>query len=150
MRLRDHIAGLIQRKSVEVDLAFYDSSDFYDHLHRARIDSNFRPIQLIEDTGVLLQNGITVVAMIVIVARYSALLPLAILLSTLPAVLVVVRAGMRSHEWSRRATAEERRAWYYDALLTERQSAMEIRLFASAEFFHEAFSSVRRKLRSEQ
>ena len=37
--IRDHLSGLIQKKSLEVDLAFYDSSDFYDHLHRARMDA---------------------------------------------------------------------------------------------------------------
>ena len=50
--VRDHLAGLIQRKSLEVDLAFYDSSDFYDHLHRARMEATYRPIELLEGLGI--------------------------------------------------------------------------------------------------
>ena len=44
--VRDYLAGLIQKKSLEVDLAFYDSSDFYDHLHRARKEATYRPMEL--------------------------------------------------------------------------------------------------------
>ena len=34
--VQDYISGLIQKKSASVDLAFYESPAFYDHLHRAR------------------------------------------------------------------------------------------------------------------
>ncbi len=33
--VQDHIRALIHRKSVEVDLAYYDLPDYFDHLHRA-------------------------------------------------------------------------------------------------------------------
>jgi ATP-binding cassette subfamily B protein len=148
--LRDYVAVLIQRKSVEVDLAFYDLSEFYDHLHRARIEANIRPVQLIEDLGALLQNGITVLAMIAIVIPYSAILPLAIAVATLPAFYVVIRAGLRRHEWALKATVDERRAWYYDSLLTEQENAAEIRLFGLADHFLDLFVRTRTQLRNEQ
>ena len=150
LKVRDHIAGLIQRKSVEVDLAFYDFPESYDHLHRARTEANYRPVQLIEDLGILLQNGITFLAMVVILIPFSVILPVAILVSTLPALYVVVQAGISRHEWNRRATVDERRAYYYDAVLTEPQSAAEVRLFGIADYFIRAFASTRQKLRSEQ
>lgn len=34
--VQDHISALIHRKSAAVDLAFYESPEDYDHLHRAR------------------------------------------------------------------------------------------------------------------
>jgi len=150
LKVRDHIASLIQRKSVQVDLAFYDFPESYDHLHRARIEANYRPVQLIEDLGTLLQNGITVVAMMAVLIPFSILLPFAILISTIPALYVVVQAGMRRHEWDRRATMDERKAYYYDAVLTESQSAAEVRLFGIADYFLNAFDRTRRKLRAEQ
>src|SRR5712691_6574055 len=35
-RLQDHITGRILEQSARLDLAFYESADFFDHLHRAR------------------------------------------------------------------------------------------------------------------
>ena len=50
-RIEDHISGLIHEKSVNVDLAFYETPDFYDHLHRARAEAGSRPIALLENAG---------------------------------------------------------------------------------------------------
>ena len=95
--VRDHLAGLIQKKSLEVDLAFYDSSDFYDHLHRARMEATHRPIELLEGLGSLLQGGITVVAILAILIPFGPLPPLALLFSTAPALYVVVKMAHRRH-----------------------------------------------------
>lgn len=37
--VQDHISSLIHRKSAAVDLGFYDSAEFNDHLHRARSEA---------------------------------------------------------------------------------------------------------------
>ena len=92
--VRDHLAGLIQRKSLEVDLEFYDSSDFYDHLHRARMEATHRPIELLEGLGSLLQGSITLVAILAILIPFGPLPPLGLLFSTAPALYVVVRMAI--------------------------------------------------------
>src|ERR1044072_9230032 len=61
--LQDHITSLIHEKSVTADLAFYELSDDYDHLHRARAEARYRPVALLGNLGALLQNSITLVAM---------------------------------------------------------------------------------------
>ncbi len=57
--LQDHITSLIHEKSVTADLAFYELSDYYDHLHRARAEARYRPVALLGNLGALLQNSIT-------------------------------------------------------------------------------------------
>ena len=64
--LQDHISSLIHQKSVAVDMAFYESPDYYDHLHRARIEGNYRPQALLDGIGSLLQNGLTLAAMLIV------------------------------------------------------------------------------------
>ncbi len=64
--MRDYLSGLIQKKSLEVDLAFFDSSDFYDHLHRARMEAANQPVELLEGLGSLLQGSITMAAILAI------------------------------------------------------------------------------------
>ncbi|MEJ2080098.1 MAG: hypothetical protein P8Z74_19185 [Acidobacteriota bacterium] len=84
--LRDYISFLIHQKSIDADLAFYESADFYDHLHRARDEAGYRPVALLENLGSLLQNGITLLAMGAVLVPFGLWLPAALLLSTLPAL----------------------------------------------------------------
>ena len=148
--IRDHLSGLIQKKSLEVDLAFYDSSDFYDHLHRARMDAAHRPVELLEGLGSLLQGSITMAAILAILIPFGPGPGLALLASMAPALYVVVKLAQRRHDWHQRTTIDLRRAWYYDTLLTDGEKAAEIRLFDVGGHFLEAFQKVRQRLRVER
>ena len=148
--VQDYISGLIQRKSSAVDLAFYESPEFYDHLHRARVDAGHRPVALVESLGSLLQNGITLAAMLAVLIPFGPWLPAALLVSTLPAFYVVLQYAQLQHQWRLRATADERRAWYYDWLLSTGEAAAEIRLFGLKDHFRLAYEALRSKLRGER
>ena len=148
--LKDHISALIHTKSIEADLAFYDQPEFYDHLHRARDEAGYRPVQLLESLGSLLQNGITLVAMSVVLIPFGIWIPAAVLISTLPALFVVLRYTLAQHEWRHRTTADERRSWYFDWLLTSREAASELRLFGMGPRFHSNYQALRQGLRRER
>jgi len=148
--VQDHINSLIHRKSVEVDLSFYDLPEYFDHLHRARSEAGYRPVALLESMGSLLQNGITLAAMLVILAPYGFWLPVALLAGTMPALYVVVRYTLLQHAWRLRTTADERRTWYYDWLVTARESAAELRLFDLGGRFRGAYQALRIRLRGER
>ena len=148
--LQDHISSLIHEKSVSVDLAFYELSDYYDHLHRARAEARYRPVALLGNLGALLQNSITLVAMGAILIPLGPWLALALLLSTLPAFLVVVHYALAEYQWRQRTTTDDRRAWYYDWIMTAAEAAAEIRLFALGKQFQSRYQGLRKKLRSER
>ncbi|MGB5899720.1 MAG: hypothetical protein WBG66_16110, partial [Geitlerinemataceae cyanobacterium] len=57
--VQDHISGLVHAKSVSVDYGFYESSDCYDRLDRARSGAGGRSLALLQSSGSLLQNSIT-------------------------------------------------------------------------------------------
>jgi ATP-binding cassette subfamily B protein len=147
--LQDKITDLIHQKSVEADLAFYESADYHDHLHRARSDAYHRSVAMIDSLGSLFQNAVTLVAMTGVLVTFGPWLTAGLIASTLPAVYVVMRYNLRLYHWRRRTTADERRAWYYDWLLTNADSAAEVRLFALGDRFRERHRAVRRRLRSE-
>ena len=148
--VRDHIHTLIHQQSVGVDLAFYESPEYYDHLHRARAEAQHRPLALLETAGGLIQNSITLVAMAAVLIPFGLWLPVALVLSTLPALFVVLRYSLREHEWHVSRTPDERRAWYYDWTLTSNATASELRLFGLGLHFQSAFQSLRRRLREER
>ena len=145
--LKDHISGLVHAKSLELDLAFYDLPEFYDHLHRARDEASYRPVELLESVGSLLQNSVTLLAMGAVLVPYGAWVPAAVVVSTLPALYVVIRHTLLQHQWRLAATADERRTWYYDWLLTSRENAAEMRLFGLGPRFQAAYQALRDKLR---
>ena len=148
--VQDHITALIHQKSVAADLAFYDSSEYYDHLHRARSDASYRPVALLDSTGSLVQSGITLGAMLLVLMRYGPWLPVALALSTLPALYVVLRCALNQHLWRQRATANERRAGYYDWLVTAGETAAELRLFGLGASFQTSYQNLRRQIRKER
>ena len=148
--LQDHISDLIHAKSVAVDLQFYETPEYHDRLYQARDEAGGRALALIESLGGLVQNGITLLAMAAILLPYGLWLPLLLFLSTLPALLVVVRYSLRSHAWAQRSTADHRRGWYYDWLLTGSEPAAELRLFGLGSYFQGAYQSLRRQLREER
>jgi len=148
--VQDQVASLIHEKSVSVDLAFYELPDYYDHLHRARSESSSRPVALLENFGSLLQNSITLLAMGAILIPLGPWLSLVLFLSTLPALYVVLRYALVQYEWRQRTTPLERKAWYYDWLVTGADSAAEIRIFDLGRFFQRTYQQFRNKLRIER
>ena len=146
----DHIHELIHTQAITLDLSFFEDADYYDILHRARVDALSKPIALLENMGSLMQNGVTLIAMGGVLLAYSGWLPLILLGSTLPALWVVSRSTIRHHAWRMRNTANQRRARYLDWMLTDQRSAAEIRIFDLGVFFQKNFQNLRRKLRNER
>ena len=146
--IRDHISALIHQQSVAVDLAFYESAEFYDRLDRARSEAPNRSLALLESFGGLAQNAITLLAMSVLLIGYGIWLPILLLISTLPALFVVVRSNRRNHRWWERTTSTRRWAQYYDSMLTQGSSAAEVRLFSLGSHFQSTFQALRKELRT--
>lgn len=149
-RVQDYMSQVIHKKSYSVDLAFYDSPDFYDHLHRARSDATYRPVALLEGIGSLIQNGVTMVSMAVLLIQFGWWMPLVLVASTIPAFLVVLNYRERLYHWRLKTTPTERKTWYYEWLLTDRETAPELRLFQLGDLFSRRFQELRRGLREER
>ena len=148
--MQDHINDLIHAKSVSADLAFYEFPDYYDHLHRARAEAGYRPVALLENVGNLLQNSVTLIAMGAVLALLGPWLAIALLVSTLPAFWVVVHYNIVNYKWRHRTAADERRARYYDWLMTTPEAAAELRLFSLGNHFRLAYKELRTRLRAER
>ncbi len=147
--VRDHISALVHTKSIEVDFGFYESSEFYDHLDRARSDAGGRSIALLESTGSLLQGSITLLSLVALLLPYGIGMPLLLLTSAFPAFYLMLRLNRQHHAWWRNTTTDRRRLQYYEMLLTISQSAAEIRLFRLGDYFQSAYQTLRARLRNE-
>lgn len=148
--VRDHISGLIHQQSMAIDLSCYESSEYNDKLDRAREGASERSLALLESTGSVLQNSITLFAMAAILLSYGPWLPLILVSSTLPAFYIVLRLNRLQYQWSQRTTTDRRWLQYYELLLTHSAVAAELRLFGFGPYFRSTYQDLRKRLRTEQ
>ncbi|HXG19023.1 MAG TPA: ABC transporter ATP-binding protein [Methylomirabilota bacterium] len=148
--IRDYLSTLVHEKSVAVDLAFYESPEYHDHLERARNDLSNRPLTLLENVGSLLQNLITLFAMATLLIPYGVWLPCVLFVSTVPTFYVVMHFNRRYHRWWECTTPDRRRAQYYDMMLTHSAVAAELRLFDLGPYFQSAYQTLRKQMRAER
>ena len=148
--VRDYVSALVHEKAVAADMAMYESPAYHDQLHRARVMAAHRPLSMLETVGSVLQNSITFVAMLAVLMQFGVWVPLALVGSAAPALLVLLHYHRRQHDWTMRRTSDERRTHYYDLMLTSRAAAAELRVFHLGGFFKQAFQALRRVLRAER
>jgi ATP-binding cassette subfamily B protein len=88
--------------------------------------------------------------MAAVILRFGYWPMLVLLVGTVPALYVVLSSAVRQHQWHLRTTADERKTWYYDWLLTARETATELRLFSLGGHFEGAYQALRRALRDQR
>ena len=148
--IQDYVSSKVHSKAVSVDISFYESPEYYDHFYRATSEAASRTLALLESTGSLIQNSLTLVGMMLVLIPYGVWLPIVLLISTLPALYVVVLYNRRHHRWWEETTQDRRWTNYYDVMLTNSQSAAELRLFDLGDYFQAAYQALRQRLRGEQ
>jgi ATP-binding cassette, subfamily B, bacterial len=147
---QDYISNLIQTQSAQLDLAYFESAEYYDRLYRALMEARGRPIALLESLGSLLQNGLTLIGVSAILAMFGLWFPLLLIGSALPAFWIVLRFMVRFNQWRLKNTLDTRRTLYYQVVLTQRETAPELRLLDLMDHFQHAYRRVRERLRRER
>ncbi len=142
-RVETVVGDMIHAQALDLDLAFYETSEGYDQLHRARTDALTRPIALVESLGTMLQNGLLLVSMVGVLATFGLWLPLLLVVSALPSLVVVLRSTVQLNAWRLRTTAHRRRTQYFTWLLTSREAAAELRLFGLGRPFRDEWTRLR-------
>lgn len=147
--VQDHIQTLIHEKAVEVDYGFFESPEFYDRLEQANSQAGSRSLALLQNLGGIVQSTITLISISGLLLQYSVLLPVALIVSTIPALFVVVKHNRAYHDWWRRTTPDRRWGSYFNGLMTLRLIAAEVRIFNLGNYFVDRYRSIRIRLRQE-
>lgn len=129
LQLANRIRGEIIRKALTLDLAFFEHPEFYDRLQNARRESGYKPVDLINDTFLIVQNTITLVSFAVLLLRFSPWLVAILLITSIPAFIAETRFSEEGFRLLTRRAPETRQINYLARLLTEDGSAKEVKLF---------------------
>ena len=148
--VRDYLSSIVQIQASSLDMTYYDRTEYYDLIHRVTEQARFRPLTLLESAGLLFQNLLSMIGLAALLMAYgAALLPL-LFISALPALWSVIRFNLRLNRWRRANTTRERLAYYFDRLLTDRISALEICFFGLSSYYRHVYRDLRDHLRTER
>ena len=150
LAVTDHMYNILHAKSIEVDLAYYESPQYFDTLHRAQQEGPYRPTQIINGLMGLGRSGISLVAMAGLLISFHWGVAVILFAAALPGVLVRVKYSEKMYKWQREQTQAQRKANYFNWILTGDTHAKEIRLFNLGDLFKQRFSNLRKKLRNER
>lgn len=146
-KVQDEVHTLIHLQALRLDLAFFDHPESYDQLYRAQVDAISQPLALLESLGSMVQNGLGFLVLAGILWTYAGWLPLLLVFTAIPGLVLVARQILKEHVWHLEHTYQERRARYLDSLITDQSSAAELRLFDLGTYHRKAFESLREGLR---
>ena len=143
----DHMNDILLAKSIEVDLEYYESAQYYDTLHRAQREAPTRPISIVNGLAQIAQNGISLLAIAGLVFSFHWIIALLLFAAVISGSAVRIRYTGKLYLWQRNQTATERQAGYLNWMLTDSSHAKEIRLFNLGPLFMSRFREIRKKLR---
>ncbi|MEF9979277.1 MAG: ABC transporter ATP-binding protein, partial [Thermomonas sp.] len=150
MHLADHVNGMIQSHSIRLDLAFFESSRYFDTLQRARASGSQRPAQITSNLLMLGKNCLLLAGVIGLLGTINGFVLLMLAALIIPALVVRIYFTRTLYAWRRKRTRMERHAGYLDWLLTSDTHAKEIRTGALGEFLRNQYATLRQTIRSEQ
>lgn len=150
LNIWDYLSDILHSKSIEVDLEYYENPDYFDTLHRAQQGAIQKPTSAFNNSVQLLQNGLSMVAMLGVLFSFHWLITVILVFAAIPGVLFRLKFSQRLYRWDRSKTSTQRHVSYFQYLLTSDYFAKEIRLFQLGPLFIKRFHELRELLRKEK
>ena len=146
----DYMYDVVHAQSVAIDLAYYESAQYYDTFQRAQREAPFRPTHVVNGLMQLGQNALSLTALVGLLFTFHWSIGIVLFIAVLPDVLVRLRYSGIMYRWQRERTPTERKAGYFDFLLTNAWHAKEVRLNDLGPLLMRRFRDLRVQLRREQ
>jgi ATP-binding cassette, subfamily B, bacterial len=128
-RLNLYTKYVLLEKSAELDLAHFESPEFYDTLERAQNSGSNYPVRVIQTLTGLFGQGITLVSLLGLLLQFNvAIVPL-LFFTALPSFWTSIVYSGRRFWMTRMETESGRLSNYIQQVLTNPEFAKEVRLF---------------------
>src|SRR5690606_4939852 len=148
--IAEHINDSIHERTIALDLAFYESPDYFDVLNRAMNAGAERPAAVINTLFEIAKTLLSLVGLgIILISIDWLLLPL-LALFVIPTLLVHINFADKFNAWRIKQTPLERKSEYYSSLITTQQHAKEIRSYNLGDYIKVAYMKIRKVLLTEK
>jgi len=145
-KIIDYISSMLHKKSLELDLTYYDNPEYHDTFHRAQQEAAYRPIQILNSISDLIRNSISFIGVAIILADLSIFILLIMLLAGVPSLLIKLAKSKNYYNWNKENTSLYRMINYLSMLMTHRIYAKEIRIFNLGKYIQDKHNTIRKKL----
>ncbi len=88
MRVTDYMQGIVQSKSIQASLEYYENPQYYDTLQRAQQEAPYRPPQILNRLAQVGQSSISLVGMVALLLSLHWGIIGVVFVAALPAMLV--------------------------------------------------------------
>ena len=143
-RVVHHVKHKMMVKAKELDMASFDSPEFYEKLENANREAGNRPVQILSSTFSMVSACISLVSFVVILATapgmwWSAIIIVAV---AIPSAIINMTYRRKNFQYMRRRSKERRQMNYYSDLMVNKDMAKEIRMFGLSDLFVERYDTV--------
>jgi ATP-binding cassette subfamily B protein len=135
LRVTDFIVEMLHKRSVIVDLEFYEDPKYFNTLRRAQKDAPHRPTMIVRKLVEIIKNSLSLTGIGVLLFSFNWWLGLFLMVVALPSAIVKIKFSRTMFGYQQKHTEMERKSWYFHMLMTDRNFAQEVRLFNLGEYF---------------
>lgn len=137
-----HIKTVLATKAKEVDLASFDLPSFYEKLENASQEASSRPVSIISAMLSFFSKAISTVSFTVLLGAVSPLIPLGVILLSLPSAIINFRYKKISFKYVKGHAKERRKMNYFVNTLTNKDQVKEVKLLRLYDTFIERYRSI--------
>ncbi len=128
-RLGHSISTAIIRKAIDLDLAYFEDAEFYDKMQRAQEEVSYRPLIVVNNSFLLVQNLITMISLIALLLAFGPLVALLLFGGVIPSFIAQLKYSKLRFSLLTWYSPEARRQSYWQSLMTTNEAVKEIKLF---------------------
>lgn len=142
LRITDSIMEMLHKRSVIIDLEFYEDPQYFNTLRRAQKDAPHRPTMIVRKLVDIIKNSLSLAGIGILLFAFNWWLGLILVLVAFPSALVKITFSRTMFRYQEKHTEMERRSWYFHMVMTNPQYAKEIRLFNLGDYFVSKFRNL--------
>lgn len=147
--LGQRVNVLILEKALELDLAHFEDSEFYDKMTRARREASSRPLSLVSRTFTLVQDAIALVSFGGLLQQFSLWAVVVLTVASVPAFIAETRFAGQAFRLFRWRAPETREQSYLETLIAREDYAKEVKLYQLGPMMLERYRAIFRRLYAE-
>lgn len=147
--VQDFVMSELHRKSIELDLSYYETPSYFDSLHVAQTEAPKRTALFVQALSSMAQDALALLSVVVLILTYHWALALLLFAAFVPGLFVHLKSSNKLYQWQKSAAARQRESGYYHELLTQANAAKESRVFGFGPIIAGWYAHLRNQLRSE-
>jgi ABC-type multidrug transport system fused ATPase/permease subunit len=132
-------------KTASLDAAFFENSDFYDLLNKARQGAGQRPIQMLEQLFSIAQNSVTLLGLMSLIFAFNPVILALLIVTTIPTIMVEMNFSKKIYTIFENRVQEVRKKDYTGWLMTDKWAFKEMRLFMLGKHFLNMYRQICKK-----